>query len=226
MVLATERSLETGTSSPPLRRQAAQALRMWLRGVRYRTPGQVRRRLRTVTQTNDVSAEWHVPGAHPEKTLPRAMTIAERAVLERKVRVFSDQLARQRQNAQIVREALQGTRVILPEFPGEAEPNYYVLPLRFAGEADLLVVQRALAVEGIETHRYLRGVSQIAARHYGYTGGCPNSEVAEHTVLWTPLHHGLRKDEAQWVAATIRRALDRDATGAVAKRERSADAPV
>ncbi len=218
--------LASGPPSPPLGHQATQALRAWLRGVRYRSPGQVRRRLGTVTQTNDASAEWHVPGAHPEKALPRAMTVAERAVLERKVRVFGDQLARQRGNAQMVREALQGTRVILPECPSEAEPNYYVLPLRFAGEADLLVVQRALAVAGIETHRYLRGVSRIAARHYGYTGGCPNSEVAEHTVLWTPLYHGLKADEVQRVAATIRQALDRDPASVVAERERSADAPV
>jgi perosamine synthetase len=226
MVLAAERLLETGASDPPLGHQATQALRAWLRGVRYRSPGQVRRRLGTVTQTNDLSAEWHVPGAHPEKALPRAMAVAERAVLERKVRVFGDQLARQRRNAQVVREALRGTRVILPEFPSEAEPNYYVLPLRFAGEADLLTVQRALAVAGIETHRYLRGVSRIAARHYGYTGGCPNSEVAEHTVLWTPLYHGLEADEVQWVAATIRQALDRDTASVVAERGANADAPV
>ncbi|NPV45552.1 MAG: hypothetical protein HPY69_01235 [Armatimonadetes bacterium] len=188
-------------------RRLAQGLRRWRRSVRNRLPSEVRRRLQQEQQRGEPPTAWHVPGQHPERSVPRAMEMGERLVLERKARLFPEQLQRQQRYARLASEILADADVALPGYTEEAEPNFYVLPLRFASSEKLLQVYDALAAEGVETHRYQRGISRIAARYYGYRGDCPNSEEAEETVLWVPLHYGLRETDVERIAQTVRKAL-------------------
>jgi dTDP-4-amino-4,6-dideoxygalactose transaminase len=137
------------------------------------------------------------------------MAMGERLVLERKARLFPEQLRRQQRSARLASEILADADVALPSYAEEAEPNFYVLPLRFTSSAELLRVRDALAADGVETHRYQRGISRIAASYYGYRGDCPNSEQAEETVLWVPLHYALPETDIERIAHTVRRALVR-----------------
>jgi dTDP-4-amino-4,6-dideoxygalactose transaminase len=201
----------TGALPPPARTctdSLVMPLRHRLRSVRNWAPRYVRARLAARVAADTELATWHTPGENPAKSLPRPIDPWDRVLLERKVRAFAGQLARQTRNARLAMEILQDAPVLLPELPDDAEPNFYVLPLRFDSEAQLLAVAEALAERCVETHRYQRGISQIAARYYGYTGGCPNTELAENTVLWVPFHHGVREDVVRTIAGTIHQALE------------------
>lgn len=207
VVPAAEALLGQRLTAQSWEHRLAQGLRRWRRSVRNRLPSEVRRRLRQEQQRGEPPTAWHVPGQHPERSVPRAMEMGERLVLERKARLFPAQLQRQQRYAQLASEILADADVALPRYTEAAEPNFYVLPLRFASSEVLLQVRDALAAEGVESHRYQRGLSRIAARYYGYRGDCPNSEQAEETVLWVPLHYGLRETDVERIAQTVRRAL-------------------
>lgn len=207
VVPAAERLLGQRLTPQRWTPRLAQGLRQWRRSVRNRLPSEVRRRLQQEHQRAEPPTAWHVPGQHPERGLPRPMEMGQRLVLERKARLFPQQLQRQQRHARLAMDILADADLALPSYPEGAEPNFYVLPLRFASSELLLRVRDALAAAGVETHRYQRGISRIAARYYGYRGDCPNSEQAEETVLWVPLHYGLRETHVERIAQTVRKAL-------------------
>jgi perosamine synthetase len=156
--------------------------------------------------------------ARPKMGLSRIRR-ADLAVAESRFAGLDQAVLRQRAHAEFFLKTLDlDPRMLCFERPGRFY-NRFHFPLTFPSTEQRDAVAAFLLRRGIDSNKYLDGVVDVAAGHYGYAGDCPETERISRRVLTIPVYHALRDVEVRRIAEAVNQGWSR-AAGRSGKRGR------
>lgn len=134
---------------------------------------------------------------------PRQIRNSDLAVVARKIRGFQDKVTAQRNNSLLLLKMIRADALELPrERPGSLS-NYSQFAIRLNDSRARNYLAAYLFRSAIDSSKYGDDVLDLARREYGYTGDCPNSEIASKTVLVVPNYYALTSHDLDYIAERI-----------------------
>jgi dTDP-4-amino-4,6-dideoxygalactose transaminase len=195
--------------SEPLASQFRHAFICWARGIFYTRPvygaflaspsGKYRDKYRPGTEEQEAmgqAAPWR----------PAAIRTVDLALLRQRVGTFRAGLGIRASHTRILREALAGTRVSIPDEPEHGGWNHFLLPALFSSPERLNSAREFLREKRIDTAPLYRNCARDAQR-FGYRQGqCPNAEQMARRVCTIPNHASLTARDVRYIAGALRAA--------------------
>ncbi len=133
----------------------------------------------------------------------RRIAAGDFRIMDERLRTFRKQIAKQRDYAAYLRDAIRLAGVVLPaEKPG-CESNYYQFAIRLEDQARRDRLAAHLRDNGIDAAKYLNGIGAEAAQSNGYAGDCPVAERCSRTVLTVPAYYSLSHNDIAHIADSI-----------------------
>jgi perosamine synthetase len=136
----------------------------------------------------------------------RKISKCDSAIIGKRIGAFINKVNRQRENALVLIKKIRIDNGILPIEKEGCFSNYYQFAIRFPGQKERDFVADHLASRGIDSAKYLDEVVDLARNRYGYSGDCPNAELASKTVLVIPHYYTLSEKELDYIAEMINEA--------------------
>jgi perosamine synthetase len=136
----------------------------------------------------------------------RQISKGDSAIIGRRIEGFIKEVNKQRENALALLKKIRIEEAILPIESGGCVSNYYQFAIRFRDRDQRDFVAEYLLGSGIDSAKYLDEVVDLARDQYGYSGDCPNAELASKTVLVIPHHYTLSDKELNYIADTLNEA--------------------
>ena len=125
------------------------------------------------------------------------------AIIGGRIVGFIEKVNRQRENALVLLNKIRIEETVLPIEKEGCLSNYYQFAIRFRDCDQRDFVAEYLLKSGIDSAKYLDEVVDLARDRYGYSGDCPNAELASKTVLVIPHHYTLSGKELNYIADTL-----------------------
>jgi dTDP-4-amino-4,6-dideoxygalactose transaminase len=136
----------------------------------------------------------------------RQISKGDSAIIGRRIEGFIKEVNKQRENALALLTKIRIEEAILPIEKEGCFSNYYQFAIRFPGQTQRDLVAEYLLRSGIDSAKYLDEVADLARDRYGYSGDCPNAELASKTALVIPHHYTLSDKELNYIADTLNEA--------------------
>jgi perosamine synthetase len=135
------------------------------------------------------------------------MRQSDQVLLSGRLDEFGEKLPILSRNAQRFRAAIQGVPLELPEEPSHGKWNHFLLPARYRDGKRRTTGRQFLTKHRVDTGPLYQNCVP-GARHFGYSGGCPNAEKAAETVCTIPHHPWLSDSEIEFIGQLVRRSSE------------------
>jgi perosamine synthetase len=136
----------------------------------------------------------------------RQISKGDSTIIGRRIEGFIEKVNKQRENALALLGRIRIAEAILPIEKEDCFSNYYQFAIRFPDRNQRDFVAEYLLRSGVDSAKYLDEVVGLARDRYGYSGDCPNAELASKTVLAVPHHYTLSDEELNYIADTLNEA--------------------
>jgi perosamine synthetase len=133
----------------------------------------------------------------------RQISSGDRAIIEQRLGRFKTNIEKQRANARFYLSEIKRVNALaLPVEKKDCQSNYYQFAIRTADTAQRDRLAAHLNKNGIDSVRYLDGISH-EAEPFGYAGDCPVAEECSRTVLTIPVYYSLSGTDLARIAESI-----------------------
>lgn len=131
------------------------------------------------------------------------MFSSDLAMTEKRLATLDSAIARQREHAEYYTRYLKLAPGMLCAEKPDMYYNRYLYPIIFptAGQRDAAAAY--LLSREIGAIQPYKDIADIAAKYYGYRGGCPVAEQISRRVLVIPSHHGLGEEDVRRIARCV-----------------------
>jgi dTDP-4-amino-4,6-dideoxygalactose transaminase len=136
----------------------------------------------------------------------RQISKGDSTTIGRRIEGFVKKVNRQRENALALLRKIRIAEAVLPIEKEGCFSNYYQFAVRFPDRNQRDFVAEYLLRSGIDSAKYLDEVVDLARDRYGYSGDCPNAELASKAVLAVPHYYSLSEEELNYLADTLNEA--------------------
>jgi dTDP-4-amino-4,6-dideoxygalactose transaminase len=122
---------------------------------------------------------------------------------KRRLALLDAAIKRQRANAEFYTRTLTlDPGMLCSEKPGTFI-NRYLYPIVFPSPEHRDTIAAYLLSRQIATAKPYSDITDVAATHYGYSGGCPSAERIAKTVLVIPNNYSLGQQDLQHIAQSL-----------------------
>ena len=111
----------------------------------------------------------------------------------------------QRRNSKILLDELENTGLILPYERKDTWCNYFLFPILFESKEERDEACEHLRNAGVDTAKLWSMTPMVARQFYGYSGGCPNTEIFVDRVLIIPNYYSLTIEELMKIISAIKK---------------------
>lgn len=154
--------------------------------------------------SRDEERKKTVQEAAPENTHwnPAKIRNVDLRLAEDRVPEFQAKLKRLAENTQRLRNALTSSSLFISPEPSYGEWNHFMVPVRYQTKQAKENSRNYLTHRKIDTSPLFQNCARNAKK-FGYTGDCPNAELAAQTVCTIPNHVWLKDSEVAYVNESV-----------------------
>jgi|YelNatPaOPRAMG01_1025707.scaffolds.fasta_scaffold14422_3 dTDP-4-amino-4,6-dideoxygalactose transaminase len=129
--------------------------------------------------------------------------------IKKRLNYFEYVVWKQRQIAEIYQRELKlPEEMLCREKPGRYYNRLY-FPVTFPSKGIRDKMANALKKNKIDSMKYLDNLIETARKHYGYRGGCPQSESLSERVLNLPCYYILQESQIEKIIRTVNKAWEK-----------------
>jgi dTDP-4-amino-4,6-dideoxygalactose transaminase len=180
--------------------EAMHALTRWARGLCYMRPvyGALLSVLPEKKREQKVDEARHrALVQNSEATLStHTLRRVDGCLVDERIAAFRSSNEALARNAERLRASVAGSSLHIPQEPRYGTWNHFMLPLRFASDAQRESGRALLRRKGVDTSPLYRNCVTNASV-YGYRGGCPQAELASKTVCTLPVSKWLSDQDVE-----------------------------